>query len=60
MATKLSADGTITGGMIPKTEAALQRLDQVEEVHIVDGSVPGVICRQLEGKQTAGTRFKRD
>lgn len=60
MATKLSADGTIAGGMIPKTEVALQRLDQVEEVHIVDGSVPGVICRQLEGKQTAGTRFKRD
>lgn len=33
----MMADGTISGGMIPKVKAALHALDSVEEVAIVSG-----------------------
>lgn len=57
LATELSAAGTVSGGMIPKIDAALRWLDEVEEVHIVDGSLPGAVRNQLIGKGSAGTRF---
>lgn len=49
----LIADGTISGGMIPKVEACLHALGLGVDVQIVDGRVPGAL-RQLDGR---GTRF---
>ncbi|HEY7355690.1 MAG TPA: acetylglutamate kinase, partial [Ktedonobacterales bacterium] len=53
----LIAEGVIGGGMIPKTEAALQALGTVHRVHIVDGRVPHVLIRELFTDQGAGTMF---
>ena len=59
-ARKLIAEGVIQGGMIPKTEAALQALDRVNRVHVVDGRVPHVLIRELFTDQGAGTMFTPD
>ncbi|HJO06777.1 MAG TPA: acetylglutamate kinase [Chloroflexota bacterium] len=59
-AAELKANGTVTVGMIPKVDSALQRLDRVDEVHIVDGGTPGAVIAQLLGQGHAGTRFARD
>lgn len=59
-ARKLIAEGVIQGGMIPKTEAALQALSTVNRVHIVDGRVPHVLIRELFTDQGAGTMFTPD
>lgn len=59
-ARKLIAEGIIQGGMIPKTEAALQALGSVNRVHIVDGRVPHVLIRELFTDQGAGTMFTPD
>ncbi len=56
----LIAEGVITGGMIPKTEAALHALGAVKRVHIVDGRVPHVLIRELFTDQGAGTMFTPD
>jgi acetylglutamate kinase len=56
----LIAEGIITGGMIPKTEAALHALGTVNRVHIVDGRVPHVLIRELFTDQGAGTMFIPD
>ena len=37
MCGRLIAEGVISGGMIPKAEAALRALETTERVHIVDG-----------------------
>lgn len=59
-ARKLIAEGVIQGGMIPKTEAALQALERVNRVHVVDGRVPHVLIRELFTDQGAGTMFTPD
>jgi acetylglutamate kinase len=59
-ARKLIAEGVIQGGMIPKTEAALQALGRVNRVHVVDGRVPHVLIRELFTDQGAGTMFTPD
>ena len=59
-ARKLITEGVIQGGMIPKTEAALQALGSVNRVHIVDGRVPHVLIRELFTDQGAGTMFTPD
>jgi acetylglutamate kinase len=53
----LIALGVIQGGMIPKTEAALQALVTVNRVHIVDGRVPHVLIRELFTDEGVGTMF---
>jgi acetylglutamate kinase len=56
---EMIASGEIYGGMIPKVRAAVQCIQgRVQEVVIVDGSVPRVLSRVLGGEQL-GTRIVR-
>jgi len=59
-ARELIAQGVIQGGMIPKTEAALEALGTVHRVHIVDGRVSHVLIRELFTDQGVGTMFIPD
>ncbi|HEV2458958.1 MAG TPA: acetylglutamate kinase [Ktedonobacterales bacterium] len=56
---RLIADGTITGGMIPKAEACLRALETTGRVHIVDGREPHVLIRELFTREGAGTMIER-
>ncbi|HLH97349.1 MAG TPA: acetylglutamate kinase [Xanthobacteraceae bacterium] len=56
----LIADGTITGGMIPKVETCLYALEQgVEGVVILDGRVPHAVLLELLTDHGAGTLMRR-
>jgi len=56
----LIADGTISGGMIPKVETCLYALDQgVEGVVILDGKVPHAVLLELFTDHGAGTLIYR-
>lgn len=53
------ADGTIAGGMIPKTETALKALeDGVRAVVILDGRVPHASLLELFTEQGAGSLIR--
>ncbi|SHL84794.1 N-acetylglutamate kinase [Paracoccus solventivorans] len=53
------ADGTIAGGMIPKTETALAALEQgVRAVVILDGRVPHAALLELFTEQGAGSLIR--
>lgn len=53
------ADGTIAGGMIPKTETALTALDEgVRAVVILDGRVPHAALLELFTEQGAGSLIR--
>lgn len=54
----LIAEGVISGGMIPKAEAALRALEATERVHIVDGREPHVLIRELFTLEGAGTMIQ--
>jgi acetylglutamate kinase len=57
---KLIADGTISGGMIPKVETCITALDQgVEGVVILDGKVPHAVLLELFTDHGAGTLIHR-
>lgn len=57
---RLVADGTITGGMIPKVEsAAAVVLSGVEGVIILDGRVPHSVLLELLTPHGVGTRISR-
>jgi acetylglutamate kinase len=57
---RLIADGTITGGMIPKVETCLDALELgVEAVVIVDGTVPHAVLLELLTDHGAGTLIYR-
>lgn len=56
IAGELQRSGAVDGGMIPKLESALDLLDDVGSVHIVDGGRAGSIEDALAGGQ-GGTRF---
>jgi len=59
-ALKLIADGTISGGMIPKVETCIYALDQgVEGVVIVDGKVPHAVLLELLTDHGVGTLMHR-
>ena len=59
-ARRLIADGTITGGMIPKVETCIEALDQgVEGVVILDGQVPHAVLLELFTDHGAGTLIHR-
>jgi acetylglutamate kinase len=59
-ARKLIADGTISGGMIPKVETCIYALEQgVEGVVILDGRVPHAVLLELLTDHGAGTLIKR-
>ena len=56
----LIADGTISGGMIPKVETCLYALDKgVEGVVILDGKVPHAVLLELFTDHGAGTLITR-
>jgi acetylglutamate kinase len=59
-ARRMIADGTISGGMIPKVETCIYALDQgVEGVVIMDGKVPHAVLVELLTDQGAGTLMHR-
>ncbi|MGI9355768.1 MAG: acetylglutamate kinase [Rhizobiaceae bacterium] len=57
----LIAEGTISGGMIPKVETCIDAIQcGVEAVVIVNGRVPHAVLLELFTKHGAGTMIKRD
>jgi acetylglutamate kinase len=59
-ARRLIADGTISGGMIPKVETCIYALEQgVEGVVILDGKVPHAVLLELLTDHGAGTLMRR-
>ena len=59
-ARRLIADGTISGGMIPKVETSLDALERgVEGVVILDGKVPHAVLLELLTDHGAGTLIHR-
>ncbi|MBT0569782.1 acetylglutamate kinase [Curvibacter sp. CHRR-16] len=53
---ELCADGTISGGMIPKIAGALDAAKSgVQSVHIIDGRVPHVLLLELLTSNALGT-----
>jgi acetylglutamate kinase len=57
---RLIADGTITGGMIPKIETAIFALERgVEGVVIMDGKVPHAVLLELFTREGTGTLITR-
>ena len=58
-ARRLIADGTISGGMIPKVETCISALEQgVEGVVILDGKVPHAVLLELFTEHGAGTLIR--
>ncbi|MCX7089684.1 MAG: acetylglutamate kinase [Methylococcales bacterium] len=56
----LTADGTISGGMIPKTRCAMEALKGgVNSVHIIDGRVEHAVLLELFTDQGVGTLLMR-
>jgi acetylglutamate kinase len=56
----LIADGTITGGMIPKVETCIYALERgVEGVVILDGKIPHAVLIELLTDYGAGTLITR-
>jgi acetylglutamate kinase len=49
------ADGTISGGMIPKIQACLRALETVPRAHVLDGRVPHALIRELFTREGVGT-----
>ena len=57
----LMADGTISGGMIPKIETAVDAVDKgVHAAVILDGRIPHVLLLELFTEHGAGTLIKAD
>lgn len=56
----LIADGTITGGMIPKVETCIYAIEKgVEGVVILDGKIPHAVLIELLTDHGAGTLILR-
>ena len=57
---ELIADGTITGGMIPKVETCIYAVERgVEGVVILDGKIPHAVLIELLTDHGAGTLITR-
>jgi acetylglutamate kinase len=55
----LIADGTISGGMLPKIAGALDAAKSgVHSVHIIDGRVPHVLLLEILTDQAYGTMIR--
>ena len=58
---EMTADGTIAGGMIPKTETAMDAFDQgVRAVVILDGRVPNAALLELFTDHGAGSLIRAE
>jgi len=56
----LIADGTISGGMLPKVDCALQAVKNgVKAAHIIDGRVEHALLLEILTKEGVGTLIKR-
>ena len=56
---ELFADGTISGGMLPKIAGALDAAKSgVQSVHIIDGRVPHVLLLEILTEQAFGTMIR--
>jgi acetylglutamate kinase len=56
----LLADGTISGGMIPKIKSALDALNAgVRKVHFIDGRLPHALLLEIFTQQGIGTEIRR-
>ncbi len=56
----LVADGTISGGMIPKMECCVDAINSgVERVHILDGRIPHSILIELLSDRGIGTMLEK-
>ena len=56
---ELFADGTISGGMLPKIAGALDAAKSgVNSVHIIDGRVPHVLLLEILTEQAYGTMIR--
>jgi len=56
---ELFADGTLSGGMLPKIAGALDAAKSgVHAVHIIDGRVPHVLLLEILTDQAFGTRIR--
>jgi acetylglutamate kinase len=55
----LFADGTLSGGMLPKIAGALDAAKSgVNSVHIIDGRVPHVLLLEILTDQAFGTMIR--
>ena len=56
--TKLKADGTIHGGMVPKVDACLEAIDGgVQKAHIIDGRLEHSMLLELFTSEGVGTEI---
>jgi acetylglutamate kinase len=56
---KLFADGTITGGMMPKVQACLRAIEGgVSKTHIIDGRIPHCLLLELFTREGIGTEIR--
>ena len=56
---ELFADGTISGGMLPKISSALDAAKSgVRSVHIIDGRVPHAMLLEILSEQAYGTKIR--
>lgn len=56
---ELVDSGVLTGGMLPKVEAAGRALERVKRVHIIDGRVPHALVREMFTDKGVGTMVVR-
>lgn len=56
---ELIESGVLTGGMLPKVEAAGRALERVKRVHIIDGRVPHALVREMFTDSGVGTMVVR-
>jgi acetylglutamate kinase len=60
-ARRLIADGTVSGGMIPKIETAIAAVKNgVRAAAILDGRIPHVLLLELFTEHGAGTLIEAD
>jgi acetylglutamate kinase len=58
---RLSLDGTVQGGMLPKMDAALHAVrNGVRSVHVVDGRVPNALLLEVLTSEGVGTTILPD
>ena len=58
---RLSQDGTVRGGMLPKLDAALHAVRHgVRSVHVVDGRVPNALLLEVLTSEGVGTTILPD
>ena len=55
----LIADGTVSGGMIPKVKACQRAMAGVRQTHIIDGRYPHALIRELFTVHGVGTMISR-